>query len=1054
MSAAVSACPPPILQFFNNAGQPNVGGTVLTQVASVNYATYQDAAGNTALPNPIPLNSRGEVSDASGHSQQLFLVQGVTYTFTIYDAAGNQIDQATAVAAQGVTSSSVGGALYPVVAAETTTVVNVQYPYGDIRRYGASTGNADNASYIRNALASGFTVTIPAGIWPIASPIVQTLAGQAILRYGTLLAAQNWASAAQIATAQNNIANQAQTGSLNSFGAVNNFLFSLNGTQASWTGYGGIAFDGGINSGSQLCMADGLQCEGQTTGGQSRVRETGDIRHCPNCLFAITCAYQGDIIAEGITGGQWLHTDSQFSTQSNFTAIGVYVNRADCYVSTGILRWNMTPYRFGPSSHTSTIALVHGYNGNPFGGGAWIDPQTLQVDEGSLACVMTGIYHDGGHADIFSSAFTLDISIPLQSQANSVFSGDSKMARVYATGKGYPFDLVFRTPNKGVNSSNSPSSSLATSMIGFYPSAPINLTTLTSNGTTATATYSTVNPFAPVTNSTIFLDGVTPSSFNNIVTAPACVSNSVYRILSAGTTDFTQIGAEDNTVGRVFVATGGGAGTGTCALGYSVSSGGSVTSGVATITFPCTVNSTGTGGTIQRSFSGNMAGLNAAAGLISAGSYERIESSAGRSQLMLSGTAADSGVWAPTTYFTETKQIGNLPPSVWQHGNQSLQYPYDNFTTGYLALLASNNSFSTGLKTLGTFTGTATTGTYTLVPLTGGTGTGGYGTVTVSGGNVTNVVVTSCGTGYVLADTLSFTVTGGSGTCAVAALIGPYPGVHMAFNQTGTFVGDDGSTHGLMQLATQSNSRLSLDGYSGGVQSLYPNTDNYLNLGYTSGGNHRFATVYAATGSINTSDEREKEILGDMEPALGLPFVLALKPIKYRWKVGGNSITHGRYFRKSTGEILDGYKPGAAHEALLATGKALRAIPQDQAKRSAEQQKAFDELSTKLTSLQSLALDVDREAETVTPVPGKRIHYGLGAKQVRDTLDSLGIGDHAGFVLADPKDPQSQRSLRPDEIAIPELILAVQQLHEKNAAQAALLDALAIEVAALKAKPA
>jgi len=95
---AVSLSPDPILQFLNNQGQPNAGGTVLTQVGGVNYPTYQDSAGTIALPNPIPLNSRGEISNAAGVSCQLFLVTGVTYVFTLYDPLGNQINQATYVA--------------------------------------------------------------------------------------------------------------------------------------------------------------------------------------------------------------------------------------------------------------------------------------------------------------------------------------------------------------------------------------------------------------------------------------------------------------------------------------------------------------------------------------------------------------------------------------------------------------------------------------------------------------------------------------------------------------------------------------------------------------------------------------------------------------------------------------------------------------------------------------------------------------------------------------------------------------------------------------------
>ena len=95
--ATVSLSAQPILQFFNNLGQPNAGGSVLTQVANVNYPTYQDSAGAVPLPNPIPLNSRGEISNAAGATCQLFLVAGATYTFTIYDAQSNQIDSATYV---------------------------------------------------------------------------------------------------------------------------------------------------------------------------------------------------------------------------------------------------------------------------------------------------------------------------------------------------------------------------------------------------------------------------------------------------------------------------------------------------------------------------------------------------------------------------------------------------------------------------------------------------------------------------------------------------------------------------------------------------------------------------------------------------------------------------------------------------------------------------------------------------------------------------------------------------------------------------------------------
>jgi len=114
MTTAVTIAPAPILQFFNNLGAPNVGGSILTQVGGLNYATYQDSAGTVPLPNPIPLNSRGEISNAAGISCQLFLDNSATYTFTLFDVNGNQLNQSTSVAVPTF-------ALTTALAATTTT---------------------------------------------------------------------------------------------------------------------------------------------------------------------------------------------------------------------------------------------------------------------------------------------------------------------------------------------------------------------------------------------------------------------------------------------------------------------------------------------------------------------------------------------------------------------------------------------------------------------------------------------------------------------------------------------------------------------------------------------------------------------------------------------------------------------------------------------------------------------------------------------------------------------------------------------------------------------
>ncbi len=136
MSTSVGISPPPILQFFNNAGQPNAGGSVLTQVGGVNYPTYQDSAGTIPLPNPIPLNSRGEISNSAGQSCQLFLAAGVAYVFTQYDPNGNQINQAQYVGGLAATGNP-----------------NVQFSVAD-----ASAGAQQALSAKQLAAASGSTL--------------------------------------------------------------------------------------------------------------------------------------------------------------------------------------------------------------------------------------------------------------------------------------------------------------------------------------------------------------------------------------------------------------------------------------------------------------------------------------------------------------------------------------------------------------------------------------------------------------------------------------------------------------------------------------------------------------------------------------------------------------------------------------------------------------------------------------------------------------------------------------------------------------------------------
>jgi hypothetical protein len=67
---------------------------------------------------------------------------------------------------------------------------------------------------------------------------------------------------------------------------------------------------------------------------------------------------------------------------------------------------------------------------------------------------------------------------------------------------------------------------------------------------------------------------------------------------------------------------------------------------------------------------------------------------------------------------------------------------------------------------------------------------------------------------------------------------------------------------------------------------LQPVTDNALTLGASG---YRWSAVWAANGTIQTSDERTKKDIADS--SLGLDFVKALRPVSYKWVEGSKEVT-------------------------------------------------------------------------------------------------------------------------------------------------------------------
>jgi hypothetical protein len=152
---------------------------------------------------------------------------------------------------------------------------------------------------------------------------------------------------------------------------------------------------------------------------------------------------------------------------------------------------------------------------------------------------------------------------------------------------------------------------------------------------------------------------------------------------------------------------------------------------------------------------------------------------------------------------------------------------------------------------------------------------------------------------------------------------------------------------------------------------FYPVTDNAVSCGASG---FRWTAVWAANGTIQTSDPRTKTDIQDS--ALGLDFINKLRPVSYKFKVGGNRCVGEKTIKE------------AEHDE---NGNLIRAAVTE---------------------------------KIIEPVPGKRTHYGLLTDNVKQALGNVDFG---GYIKTNPDDPNSEEALRYDEFISP-LIKAVQEL--------------------------
>lgn len=251
----------PILHFENDDGSPLVGGFLTTLVGGINFPTYSENTGTFALPNPIVLNSRGEVATNAGTSSPLFLSPNVAYTFilqrpdltTVWAAPNIVCAATTASVLAALTQNIIGGILFPItqieIAAGVTPTV-FYYPQGDIRRYGAVLdGVTNDTGAAQSWLNVGGALTFP---------VAQTalITGPIAPRSNTTITACDGAT---FQTATHDICMMLATGSTN---------ITIKGLHFEQTSVGiaanlaGILFNACTNCTVELCEFIGMQCCG------------------------------------------------------------------------------------------------------------------------------------------------------------------------------------------------------------------------------------------------------------------------------------------------------------------------------------------------------------------------------------------------------------------------------------------------------------------------------------------------------------------------------------------------------------------------------------------------------------------------------------------------------------------------------------------------------------------------------------------------------------------------------------------------------------------------
>lgn len=227
-----------------------------------------------------------------------------------------------------------------------------------------------------------------------------------------------------------------------------------------------------------------------------------------------------------------------------------------------------------------------------------------------------------------------------------------------------------------------------------------------------------------------------------------------------------------------------------------------------------------------------------------------------------------------------------------------------------------------------------------------------------------------------------------------------------------------------------------------GGAALVPEADNLLTLGT---GALRWSTVYAATGTINTSDIRLK---GNVQPlASMIELVRGVQPISFTWNVGGQD-------REAyTETVMIPATETVEYDHPITTVE--NGVARETVQRRQRKVRLYDDVPVIGPDGQQIVdmtkAVVGKDGRVITPAqsvprvfrtprlvatevtryrfvdrPGARRHYGFSAQEIKAAIDRLGLGDFGGHVV----EPDGTQGLRPDQL-IPILWRAIQELDER-----------------------